>query len=193
MISDAYWRLAPKSLKRRKHSAFAAEITKQIELCNATVIESPEALSNLNYFLSSWGRSDLIKKTHFIPNPVTPEFVEGEIGKKENIAVTHGRWDDYTVKNTAVMVETVVEFLTKRQDYRFIIFGGGIDRVKELLEVAPQNVKDRITIQGFIEHEKVEGISEKCQDTFCAFKVGELLYCIRGSPLHRMLDSWNTR
>lgn len=158
LISDAYWRLAPESLKRRKHAAFAAEITKQIELCNATVIESPEALSNLNYFLSAWGRSDLIKKTHFIPNPVTPEFVEGEIGKKENIAVTHGRWDDYTVKNTAVMVETVVEFLTQRQDYRFIIFGGGMDRVKKLLDVASQNVKDRITIYGFIEHEKVEGI-----------------------------------
>ena len=85
--------------------------------------------------MSAWGRSDLIKKTHFIPNPVTPEFVEGEIGKKENIAVSHGRWDDYTVKNTAVMVETVVEFLNQRQDYRFIIFGRGIDRVKKLLEV----------------------------------------------------------
>jgi glycosyltransferase involved in cell wall biosynthesis len=155
-VSDAYWCLAPKSLKRRKHAAFATEITKQIELCNATVIESPEALSNLNYFLTKWDRSDLIKKTHFIPNPVTPEFVEGEIGKKENIAVTHGRWDDYTVKNTFVMVETVVEFLTKRQDFRFIIFGSGIDRVVKLLEAAPQNIRDRVTMGGFMEHEKVQ-------------------------------------
>jgi hypothetical protein len=166
LISDVFWRLPSKSLKRRKHAAVAAEITKQIELCSATIIESPEALSNLNYFLAAWGRSDLIKKTHFIPNPVTPEFVEGEISKKDNIAVTHGRWDDFTVKNTGVMVETVVEFLTQRQEYRFIIFGSGTDQVKKLLEVAPQNVRDRITIQGFVEHQNVKDILENAKLLF---------------------------
>jgi glycosyltransferase involved in cell wall biosynthesis len=127
-----------------------------MELCSGTIIESPEALANLNYFLAAWDRSDLIRKTHFIPNPVTPEFIQGEIGKKENIAATHGRWDDFTVKNTTVMAETVVEFLTQRQYYRFIIFGSGTDRVKKLLEAAPQNVRDRITVEGFIEHSKVQ-------------------------------------
>ncbi len=166
VISDAYWRLPSKSLKRRKHAAVAAEITKQIELCSAAIIESPEALSNLNYFLAAWGRSNLIKKTHFIPNPVTPEFVEGEISKKDNIAVTHGRWDDFTVKNTGVMVETVVEFLKQRQEYRFIIFGSGTDQVKKLLELAPQNVRDRITIQGFVEHQNVKDMLENAKLLF---------------------------
>ena len=166
MISAAYWRLPFKSLKRRKHAAVAAEITKQIELSSAAIIESPDALANLNYFLAAWGRSDLIKKTHFIPNPVTPEFVEGEICKKDNIAVTHGRWDDFTVKNTGVMVETVVEFLTQRQEYRFIIFGSGTDQVKKLLEVAPQNVRDRITIQGFVEHRNVKDMLENAKLLF---------------------------
>jgi glycosyltransferase involved in cell wall biosynthesis len=156
VTSEAFWRLAPKSLKRRKHAALAAEITSQIEISNATIIESPEALANLNYFLAAWGSIDLIKKTHFIPNPVTTDFIEGEIGKKENIAVTHGRWDDYTVKNTAVMAETVIEFLIQRQDYRFAIFGSGIDRVKKLLEGAPNSVRDRITVEGFISHDKVQ-------------------------------------
>ena len=156
VVSEAFWRLPFKSLKKRKHAELAAEITKQIELCNATIIESPEALANLNYFLAAWGRSDLIRKTHFIPNPVTPEFVEGEIGKKENLAVAHGRWEDYTVKNTAVMAETVVEFLTQSQEYRFMIFGSGTEQVNRLLESAPQSVRDRITVLGFIEHEKIQ-------------------------------------
>jgi glycosyltransferase involved in cell wall biosynthesis len=120
------------------------------------MIESPDALSNLNYFLAAWGRSDLTKKTYFIPNPVTPEFVEGEIGKKENIAISYGRWDDYRQKNTGVLVETVVEFLKERRDFRFIIFGSGTELVKSLLEAAPENVRDRIEILGFVEREKIK-------------------------------------
>jgi glycosyltransferase involved in cell wall biosynthesis len=54
------------------------------------------------------------------------------------------------------MAETVVNFLTQRQDYRFMIFGSGTDQVNRLLESAPQNVRDRITVLGFIEHEKVQ-------------------------------------
>ena len=54
------------------------------------------------------------------------------------------------------MVETVVEFLKERKDYRFIIFGNGTEHVKKLLEAAPENVKDRIEILGFVEREKIK-------------------------------------
>lgn len=155
LVSDTWWRLPFKTLKRRRHAQFAAEIIRQIELSDATIIESPDALSNLNFFLAAWGRSDLIKKTYFIPNPVTPEFVYAEIGKKENIAISHGRWDDFTVKNTKVMVETVVEFLKLRHDFRFIIFGTGTKIVKSLIEKAPEDIRNRIEILGYMEHTKV--------------------------------------
>lgn len=158
VMSDVFWCLPSKSLKRRKHASVAAEIIKQIDLSNAVIIESPEALANLNYFLAAWGRIDLIKKTHFIPNPVTPEFVEGEIGQKNKSAVSHGRWEDYSVKNTGLMVETVVAFLTHRQDYKFIIFGTGTDQVKALLNGAPQSIRDRIDVRGYVEHENVKDI-----------------------------------
>jgi len=156
LVSDIWWHLASTSLKRSRHAKVAAEIIKQIELSEGAMIESPDALSNLNYFLAAWGRSDLTKKTYFIPNPVTPEFVEGEIGKKENIAISYGRWDDYRQKNTMVLVETVVEFLKGRRDFRFIIFGNGTELVKKLLEAAPENVRDRIEILGFVEREKIK-------------------------------------
>jgi len=158
IVSDLYWRLPFKSLKRRKHAQFTAEAIRQMEFSDAVIIESPDALANLDYFLAAWGRVDLISKTHFIPNPVTPEFVEGEIGKKGNIAVAHGRWEDYKVKNTWLMVETVIAFLKQRQDFKFIIFGSGTDQVKNLLNSAPQHVRDRIDVRGYIEHRNVKDI-----------------------------------
>ena len=157
LISDVWWRLPFKSLKRKRHAKVAAETIRQVELSDEVIIESPDALSNLNFFLAAWGRRDLIKKTRFIPNPVSPEFVEGEIGKKENIAISYGRWSDFRQKNTQVMVETIVEFLMERRDYKFIIFGKGTEEVKNLLGDAPENIKERIEILGFVEREKIKG------------------------------------
>jgi glycosyltransferase involved in cell wall biosynthesis len=166
LVSDAWWRLPFKSLKRRKHAKVATETIRQIELSEGAIIESPEALSNLNYFLAAWGRSDLIKKTHFITNPVTPEFVEGEVGAKENIVVSHGRWDDFKVKNTQVMAEAIVEFLKNRHEYRAAIFGSGIERVKALIADSPPDIRDRMEISGYVEHEKVKGILRNAKMLF---------------------------
>lgn len=166
LMSDMWWRLPFKSLKRRRHAKVATETITQIELSDSAIIESPDALSNLNFFLTAWGRSDLIKKTRFIPNPVTPEFVEGEVGKKENIVVSHGRWDDFRVKNTQLMAETIVEFLKNRIDYRAVIFGTGIEKVKSLIADAPSDVKDRIEISGYTEHENVKGILRNAKMLF---------------------------
>ncbi len=166
VIGDLWWRLPCKSLKRRRHAEVAAEVIRQIELSGGAIIESPDALANLNFFLAAWGRTDLISKTHFIPNPVTPEFVEGEVDKKENIVISYGRWDDFRVKNTGVMVETVVGFLRQRRDYRFIIFGTGTDYVKDLLGDAPKNVRDRIEVRGYIEHKNVKDILRNAKILF---------------------------
>ena len=142
-------------LKAQKTCESCDRNNQAIELSDGAIIESPDALSNLNFFLAAWGRSDLIKKTHFIPNPVTPEFVEGEVGIKENIVVSHGRWDDFRVKNTRLWQKLIVEFLKKRVDYRAVIFGSGIARVESIIVNASQDVKDRIEISGYIQHEKV--------------------------------------
>jgi glycosyltransferase involved in cell wall biosynthesis len=158
VIGDTWWHLPFESLKRRRHAEVALEAIRQVELSDGVIIESPEALSNLNFFLAAWGRQDLISKTHFIPNPVSPEFVEGEIGKKENIAVAYGRWDDFRQKNTVVMVETAVEFLKERHDYKFVIFGTGTDMVENLLGEIPKEVRERIEILGFVERNKIKGL-----------------------------------
>jgi len=166
VLSDLWWRLSSESLKRRRHAKVAAEIIRQIELSDGAIIESPDALSNLNYFLTAWGRSDLVKKTHFVPNPVSPDYMQGEVGGKEKLVVSFGRWDDYRQKNTKVMVETSVAFLAKRSDYRFIIFGGGTENVKVLLSTAPETVKARIEVLGYVEHSFIRQVLAKAKMFF---------------------------
>lgn len=151
IVRNIGWRLPFKFL----HSKTTTQIIRQIELSDGVIVESPDALSNLNFFLATWARRDLIEKTHFVPNPVTPEFVESEIGRKENIVVSYGRWDDFKYKNTQVMIRNVVEFLKERHDYRSIIFGTGTEKIKSLIEDTPKNVRDRISVLGSIEHKKV--------------------------------------
>ena len=50
-ISEVFWRLSPKPLKRKKHKAYAEEFIKEVELSDIVIIESPDALANLNFFL----------------------------------------------------------------------------------------------------------------------------------------------
>jgi glycosyltransferase involved in cell wall biosynthesis len=152
LLRHVWWRMPFKSL----HLKRAAQRIRQIELSDGVIIESPDALSNLNYFLTKWGRRDLIKKTHFIPNPVTPEFINSKIDKKENIVVSVGRWDDPAPKNTKMMVEVVTEFLKNRYDYTSTIIGTGEEKVESLIEGVPKNIRDRIKITGFVEHDKIK-------------------------------------
>lgn len=145
-----WWQVPFKSLHRRALAAARRRI-KQMELSDAVIVESPLALSNLNYFLTWWQREDLIKKTYFVPDPVTPEFMDAEIKKKENIIVAYGRWDDIRQKNTIAMVRSVVDFLKKRPDYSALLFGSGRELLERLRSSAPKDVSDRIKLPGFVD------------------------------------------
>ncbi len=151
------WQLPFKSLHHRS-AGTAAERIKQIELSDGVIVESPDALANLNYFLAAWGRKDLIKKTHFVPDPVTPDVMNAEIGKKENILVTFGRWEALAQKNTKVMVESVAQFLEERKDYTAVIFGSGGAIVKSFAQNIPKPIADRMTLLGFVERRKIKQI-----------------------------------
>jgi glycosyltransferase involved in cell wall biosynthesis len=155
-----WWRL-PKFF----HSAKAANRIKQIELSNGVIVESPDAVSNLNYFLFAWGRRDLIKKTHFVPNPVTPEFINAEVGKKQKVIVCSGRWGDKS-KNTPVMAKTIIEFLKERSDYRCIIVGTGVEAIMKCLDDIPKNVSGRLAVAGFVDLPKVRDMLSSAEILF---------------------------
>jgi glycosyltransferase involved in cell wall biosynthesis len=131
---------------------------KQLELSDSVIIESPEALTKLNYFLTWWGRGDLTKKTYFVPDPVTPDFMDAPLRKKENILISYGRWEDIPQKNTVNLVSAVAEFLSKRPEYSAVLFGSGKPVLEQLVGALPKDVKDRIQLLGFVKREEITGL-----------------------------------
>jgi len=152
--SQIWWQIPFKSLHRRALRAAQGRI-RQMELSDAVIIESPEALSNLNYFLTWWGRQDLVKKTYFVPDTVTPDFMDAKIQKKEDVIVSYGRWEDIPQKNTVNMVQTIIDFLEMRPEYTAVIFGSGKDVLEGLIKSVPKSIADRIQILGYVERHKI--------------------------------------
>ena len=129
-----------------------------MELSDGVISESPEALSKLNYFLTWWGRADLTAKTYFVPDPVTPDFMDAPLRKKENILISYGRWEDIQQKNTVNLVRAVAEFLKKRPEYSAVLFGSGKPVLEQLVGALPKSVKDRIQLFGFVKREEINGL-----------------------------------
>jgi glycosyltransferase involved in cell wall biosynthesis len=144
-----------KFLHKRAVAAALGRI-KQIELSDGVIIESPAALSNLNYFLSWWGRHDLTKKTYFVPDPVTPDFMDAPLQKKENVLISYGRWQDVPQKNTVTLVKTVAVFLKMKPEYTAVIFGSGKDLLEKLVSAYPKDIADRFQLLGFVERDKIK-------------------------------------
>ncbi|NLF89605.1 glycosyltransferase [Candidatus Bathyarchaeota archaeon] len=143
-----------KFLHKRAIAAALGRI-KQIELSDGVIIESPAALANLNYFLNWWGRQDLTKKTYFVPDPVTPDFMDAPLQKKTNVIISYGRWHDIPQKNTVNLVKTVASFLKMRPEYTAIIFGSGKELLEKLVSAYPKDITDRFQLPGFVEREKI--------------------------------------
>jgi len=110
----------------------------------------------LNYFLTWWGRQDLVKKTFFVPDPVTPDFIDAPFQKKENVVISYGRWEDIPQKNTVALVKTVADFLKMRPEYTAVIFGSGKDVLENLVSELPKNVADRLQLLGFVERDRIK-------------------------------------
>jgi glycosyltransferase involved in cell wall biosynthesis len=157
-VIEHVWQRLPLKFLHRSATRIAQERIRQIELCDAVIIESPGALSNLNYFLAFWGRQDLIKKTFFVPDPVSSTFIEAEIVDKQDIVVSFGRLDDFKQKNTFAMVDSTVEFLEKRPKFVSIIFGKGKELVNDLTQKVPTDVADRLQVLGFIEMDRIKQV-----------------------------------
>ncbi len=156
VFSNYFFRSLPRQIKRFPLMWLFRIIIKQIELSDGVIVESPDALSNLNYFLTKWGRKDLIKKIYCVPNPVTPDIIRSELKEKENIIVCVGRWEDEPQKNTKTMVKVLLEFLHYRKDYMAIIIGSGENIIKKLIKNESEDIKNRLQITGQIDHDEIK-------------------------------------
>jgi glycosyltransferase involved in cell wall biosynthesis len=152
------WQKLPFKFPHRRAIRIAQQRIRQIDLCDAVIIESPDALSNLNYFLSFWGRDDLIKKTFFVPDTVSSIFTNAEINAKENIVVSFGRLDDFKQKNTLAMINAIVRFLEERPKFISIIFGNGKELINDLTKNVSCDVAGRLQALGFVERDRIKQI-----------------------------------
>lgn len=168
---------------------------RQIEIADKVIIETPDAAQNLAYFLTEYGRYDLIKKLHFIPNPVTDDFLNLKTKEKENIVVTIGRWEDKIQKNTISMIKILTKFLSIKRNWNVIIIGTGVPLLKQFLSLNyyPKDIINRIHILGEIPHDKIKDYLLKSKIYFMCSRYeglpisgGEALCCgctIIGSPI----------
>jgi len=132
------------------------KIIEQIEIVDAVVIESPDAASNLSFFLTKHGRPDLIDKIRVIPNPVTPDIINSRIEGKENIVVSIGRWDDIGQKNPEGLVNVLKKFLYLKSNWEAFIIGPGEKVIEGYIKDISTSVRHRINITGPLEHEKIK-------------------------------------
>ncbi len=146
----------PFKFLHKRAVAAALDRISQIDLSDGVIIESPAALSNLNYFLNWWGRQDLTKKTYFVPDPVTPDFIDTPLQRKENVVVSYGRWEDIPQKNTVTLVKTVANFLKMRHEYSAVIFGSGKEVLEKLVSALSKDVADRFQLPGLVERKKIK-------------------------------------
>lgn len=166
----------------------------QMTLSDYVIVESPDAVQNISYFLSKNKNSDLIKKIIMIPNPVTIDVDLSN--KKENFIISIGRWDDKGPKNPKGLVKSLSEFLLFKKHWKALVIGPGEDIIKKYIKNLPNSVKERIIVTGSVEHEKIKDYLLKSKIFFMPSRwesfgiaAAEALCCgctVVGSPIESL-------
>ena len=132
--------------------------THQMRLADAIIIESPMAFENIRRFLGYYNRSDLISKFHIIPNPVTDDISEGEIGAKKDIMICIGRWSASIEKNTSIMLKCSETFLRKNPEWRLRLvdtLGLGRPELEKAVSKWNKSSIERVEILGPLTHNSI--------------------------------------
>ena len=147
ILSNIKWRLPIGHFVKQK--------IEQIQLADAVILETPEALANVAYVLHFWHRDNLINKLHFIPNPVTTDIVSAPLAGKTDTVISIGRWEDEGCKNTQVMLRAAADFLNVKKDYQYIIVGSGRDKILPFIQQLSPEISSRITMSGAVSHQQI--------------------------------------
>jgi|GEM_PF-811127 len=138
---------------------FFKHLIVQAELADRIIIESPHAAYNLVTIFGDLGVHDLIEKIRVIPNPVSPSFSRSAISNvyKENLVVAVGRWNDEAPKNPKDLVRTIVEFLSKKNNWKVVIIGPGEDILQNYIKkYSPDKfVASKIQVVGRLKNEDI--------------------------------------
>jgi glycosyltransferase involved in cell wall biosynthesis len=94
-----------------------------LEHADVATLETEAARRNFARFLDRYGRGDLVRKIHVIPNPVADAFLTQELPRsrrREIVAV--GRWDD-PQKDCPLLVEVLGRFLREDRSATVTVVG----------------------------------------------------------------------
>lgn len=128
----------------------------------AFALPSPLAKEKFRRFLIAMGREELAQRTRFVPYAVTSDMVYDPKVRKESAVVVVGRWGTVQ-KNTPLMVEVLERMLSARPDYRAYIVGTGLEFVRKRFRKMNCESDERIRLVGFVPHEKLPFLYQKCQ------------------------------
>jgi glycosyltransferase involved in cell wall biosynthesis len=126
---------------------FSKKRLKQVEMCDAAIIESPQARLNIEISLDCFKKLFLIEKIKIIPNPVID--ISTYNNEKENIITCIGRWDDNR-KNSPALLRVLSNF---HHDWKIIIIGKGANEIGKKIK----KINNKIDIESSekISHQEV--------------------------------------
>lgn len=144
------WFILPRLISEKKIA--------QIKNCDAIMIESPQALANLQESLKYWGLEAYNTRIFFVPNPIKlPD--EPRINKKENTVISVGRWYDKR-KNGAGIVK-ILSQLNDFPDWNFVLIGNGSARLKD--KIGKKNKHISLVAFESLPHNELLSIFEKAK------------------------------
>ena len=121
---------------------------------DVVTIESPLAKQRFCRFLEAAGGLELCQRVQVVPHPVTENMVYSPDVPKEKLLVSVARWKTHQ-KRPDRMIAMLEAVLTRRPDYRAVLIGSGVDYLESLRARLPQEVQERIIIQGIVPHDEL--------------------------------------
>lgn len=106
-----------------------------LDMADAVVVESPGARVNVAQFLIHHGRSALLDRLRFLPNPLPMDSQLPDAAPRPCVIVAVGRWND-PAKGAALLRGTLTRALVHLPGYAVHVVGVGAQAVTDTLPIA---------------------------------------------------------
>lgn len=141
------------------------KMIRHLEHADVIGIECPVAQARLRRVLRQYQREDLARRVEVIPHPVTEDAIYDPSMEKGRRIVAVGRWSSWQ-KDAPMLIKVLAKVLAIHTDYRADIFGSGGDQLRLLTSALPSSVRERIQIEGSVDHATLLGHFQRSQILF---------------------------
>ncbi len=115
------------------------------------------------------GRPELVEKFCYLPHP-QPGAFQYNGSPKENLVISVARWNkpDWPQKNPKVLVQSLVDFLKMRREWRGLIIGSGATKLPDALGMADLRKHPQLEFASAVPPADLVGIYQKAKIGFWA-------------------------